>query len=194
MPIELCFPTPIYCDFLPDTGDLNKKLLEQITILKETVPSGGKNWVSDMYNTLSTYNLINDPVFDPLLSQLTTHVNNFATVMGVDPAKKQYKCTASWFNICKQGNYQDLHYHTKATFSGSYYVTAPEGSADIVFETPLPPNTHPMPIQNFNTINTEFAAYKAEAGKFIIFPSYLRHCVKQHKIPEDRISIAFNFD
>lgn len=194
MPIDLYFPTPIYSNNIAGHSELNKKMLKKINSLKNTIPSGGENWYSNMYNTCATYDLANDDVFKPLLTEVTTHVNNFAEIIGADLSKKTYKCVGSWFNICKKGNYQDAHFHTNSTFSGVYYLSVPPGSANIIFESPLPPNTHPIPIKNLTVMSFQIATIVPEVGKFIIFPSYLRHSVKQHNIDKDRISIAFNFD
>jgi uncharacterized protein (TIGR02466 family) len=43
-------------------------------------------------------------------------------------------------------------------------------------------------------MNQAYVKYKAEAGKLILFESWLRHEVSANQSDEERISISFNYD
>ena len=45
-------------------------------------------------------------------------------------------CDSMWVNVLPEGGSHTSHLHTNAVLSGTYYVTAPEGSGPIVFEDP----------------------------------------------------------
>ena len=64
------FPQAFYvAENLLELGYL-KELQDKVYRIKDGHPSGGSNWVLRPYNTLDTYELINDPTFNTLLNKL----------------------------------------------------------------------------------------------------------------------------
>ena len=103
--------------------------------------------------------------------------------------------TDCWFNVMPAGVSHGLHLHPLSTISGTYYVKTPENSAGIKFEDPrlskfmaAPPRKRESPKELKN-----FVSYPAEAGKLVLFESWLRHEVPAADIEEERISISFNY-
>lgn len=64
------FPQAFYvAENLLEPGYL-KELQDKVYRIKDGHPSGGSNWVLRPYNTLDTYELINDPTFNTLLNKI----------------------------------------------------------------------------------------------------------------------------
>ena len=194
MGVELIFPTAIYTDKITDIEHTNEYLLAKIKSIQQTTKSGSEMWISPAYNTLGTHDISKDMDFKILLETITGHVNNFAKILGVERTKKKYECTEAWINIMKKYDFQDYHHHHSNTFSAVYYVTVPEGSSNLVLESPLEPDMCPVAASIPNYMNVMTHDYVPSPGGFIIFRSYIRHCVPRHLIDEDRICIAFNFN
>lgn len=105
-----------------------------------------------------------------------------------------------WFNINNKFHQNAIHHHlhfmSKNIISGILYVDYPKDSGEVVFC-----NSNDVrgamydesTINNYNEFNSQNWKIKPETGKFLLFPSYLKHYVEPSMINKDRISIAFNF-
>ena len=183
------FPTPIYMtdEFSKERNEVYRK--RALEIREET--SRGAAWYCNTYNTLGTYDCTKDKVFQPLVKEVTRHCNLFA---GMHGSSFQYGCAEAWVNINEKGSYQEYHTHPYHTFSAVYYISVPEGSGMIQFESPYEPDM--LPVKNIRE-RTELSYltcdYGMTDGTLIIFRSNLRHMVRLCENTEPRISIAFNF-
>tara|TARA_R110002072_G_scaffold269660_1_gene428964 strand:+ start:63 stop:566 length:504 start_codon:yes stop_codon:yes gene_type:complete len=130
--------------------------------------SGGQWWDGSTYTTHDTNAIASGP-FDDLLKAATEHVN------GLSPEK--LKVAHSWANIARKKDRQDYHCHPDSIFSVVYYVKAPIGSSNIVFQE-----------SNMNVLE-----YEAKEGRLLIFNASLRHRVPEGTSTDPRISIAMNF-
>ena len=82
--------------------------------------------------------------------------------------------------------------------SGTYYVVDPARAAPgLKFEDPrlskfmaAPPKLSDRPPRK----SQMHVTYPAEAGNVILFESWLRHEVAANRVPEERISVSFNFN
>ncbi len=79
-----------------------------------------------------------------------------------------------WANIYHKGDYTDPHTHTPAAYSLVYFLKSKW------FYSPL-----------FFTSSRQ--KVRPRMGSFVIFPSYLRHCVPKHRYNESRITLIGNF-
>jgi uncharacterized protein (TIGR02466 family) len=107
----------------------------------------------------------------------------------------QYGAQAEgWINVLGQGGLNTPHDHPAWVWSGTYYVSVPDGddaqSGAIEF---LDTRT------NLRTLTVEGAAcfaskfiLKPRVGTIVVFPSYLRHWVYPNESSLERVSIAFN--
>ncbi len=75
----------------------------------------------------------------------------------------------------------NTHIHPNDYFSISYYVNAPEGSADLIFLT------------NYcNTIENS-VSISPKTGMLIVFNSYIHHMTNRHYGDTDRIVVSGNY-
>jgi uncharacterized protein (TIGR02466 family) len=190
--IELWFPTSIYySDNILDKNEINF-LMAKINNIKNNTENSKTDWRCNVYTTFEKYNLIGDNDFLNLISKINFHINNFAKSFG---SKFEYTCSQGWFNTYNKNQYQEFHYHPGYTFSAVYYLSAPEGSGKIAFNSPLLPDM--MPIKNIinekeNALALQVCEYPAIENRLIIFRSNLQHMVTQGTNESDRISLAFN--
>jgi uncharacterized protein (TIGR02466 family) len=88
-----------------------------------------------------------------------------------------------------------FHLHPQAVVSGTYYVQTPRGCPGLKLEDPrlsrlmaAPPRlAHAAPGQQAHV------SYPAQAGRLILFESWLRHEVPANLTAGERISISFNY-
>jgi len=102
-----------------------------------------------------------------------------------------------WININPRGGFNTDHVHPYSIISGVYYVKTPMNSGRIFFQNPCREqldgfwHTVRMGTPDDPVLNRSIQ-YQPEAGKIILFPSWIRHWVGQNESDEDRISISFN--
>ncbi len=193
MKFDLWFPTAILSDTIENYDSINSELLKRIEEIRQTVPTGGTNWLGKPYNTCGTFDISTDPQFETILNEITKRVNHFARRLGVDVSRNKFKAGEGWLNIYKQNDFQEFHHHAGYQFSAVYYVKTPAQSSEIIFETPVAPDMNPLPIILHSYLTDQRARYSAAAGEVIIFRSNIRHCVPAHQGSDERISLAFNF-
>jgi uncharacterized protein (TIGR02466 family) len=98
-----------------------------------------------------------------------------------------------WANINRRGDFNEVHTHPGATWSGVYYVDAgqsasePEATAIHLYD-PYPARTNVF----FPEISVSNIVIPPEPGLMILFPAYVPHAVPPHRGDGARISIAFN--
>jgi uncharacterized protein (TIGR02466 family) len=100
---------------------------------------------------------------------------------------------SAWANINRRGDFNQVHTHPGATWSGVYYVDRGESNPDaegtaIHLYDPCPARTNIF----FPELSASNVLFKPEPGLMILFPSYMPHDVLPHRGDRPRISIAFN--
>ena len=88
------------------------------------------------------------------------------------------------------------HQHPNSLWSGVYYVKAPENSGDLKIDDPRASASMIRPKQKEGKLPSRLfreTNYKPIAGRCIMFPSWLVHCVDPNESNDTRISVSFNF-
>lgn len=141
---------------------------------------------------LSTY----APVFEALKAFLDQHVLAYANMLQMDLAGKTLKIQDSWINVLEPKGGHANHFHALSVISGTYYVSAPEGSSPITFEDPRsglmmhsPPRIAAAALERQAQVRVQ-----PLPGTLILWESWLRHEVPVNLASEPRISISFNYD
>jgi len=190
--IEKWFPTTIYQETNLFSKEQNIEWEKQVLAIQQTIPTGGDEWEGKTYTTHNTtYDILNDENFKPLIDAVTYHVGQYVKLHN---SIKIYNCESAWLNVSEKNTFQEMHTHNESTISAVYYISAPEGSGKIVFEDPREPDM--LPIKNIpsrNDLSYVKVGYEACEGTLLIFRSYLRHMVSLNLNTTPRISVAFNF-
>jgi uncharacterized protein (TIGR02466 family) len=102
--------------------------------------------------------------------------------------------TNAWVNFNDSRNCMNTEHIHGETFSGVFYLQAPEESGRLVLKNP---GMNRMwngcnLTQSKNQFTGEMIKIEPEEGSIVIFPSYLPHLVEPNNHDEERISISFN--
>lgn len=202
MPTQSLFPTLVYGARLPakTATDLNDRLLRECRQLrfddgagiawsKRNYPGGYTS-----YNSLCRMQAIS-PTFARLEKLLAPHVGKYARALDFDLRGRKLAMTDCWVNIMPTGVVHSLHLHPLATISGTYYVRTPEGSAGLKFEDPRLDRFMAAPPRRASARarSRGWVTVPAEAGKLVLFESWLRHEVPPNPARSERVSISFNY-
>lgn len=178
------FPTRVWEYRLPpDMMWMADKALEHIKTLNMQMynfPAGVRTSRGDIHKDEPMQDLIG--FFDDVLDEIRC-----------DQALQCYelKISLCWANYAPAGSGvgHPLHRHNYSYLSGLFYFT--EG-ADTTFHDPVD-------IRNLDCLEIHrdwfdgpYHDFKAEPGKLLIFPGWLRHRSNPHSGKEDRYTMSFN--
>jgi uncharacterized protein (TIGR02466 family) len=202
MSIRELFPTLVYTAPLQSRNwrAFNEQLLRECRQLRLD-DAAGRRWSAKNYpGGFTSYHSANrmhesSPTFAALERRLSRHIRAFNLRLQLDLTARPLTMTDCWVNIMPRHVVHGLHLHPLSTISGSYYVQAPDGSPGIKLEDPrldrmmassprvadAPPDSGPWVI------------LPAEAGRVVLFESWLRHEVPPNAVAAERISISFNY-
>ena len=134
-------------------------------------------------------------VFQPLFSKINTVAQDLHNEIGLKKDLNN-KLTTAWMSVNNKSGYNVQHRHLNACFSGTYYLKGIESGANgnIVFKNPWAVDYH-VPdkcIEEFTNVTSGAHSISPEAGKLLIFPSWLEHYVETNTTDIDRISLSFD--
>ena len=185
---EHFFPTIIYGkDVDLDNVWLENKIIEWSKQDQEGVSKTNVNgWHSktDMH-TRNEYR----PLFDELFKMQFEIYNE-------EHLSSEPRLGNMWANINYTDSFNKPHIHPNALFSGVYYVKSPENSGELVFYDPRPGIQTIKPNNKKGELPKHLwreVRIKPKAGRIIMFPSWLWHCVEPNQSKDTRISVSFNF-
>ena len=132
-------------------------------------------------------NLLHINEFEDIRKAIEERLAEYCDDAGLEPVD----IGKSWINYQKQEGYVASHRHELSIVSGAYYPIAEEGSAPIVFDSPI---RTPRMAEIHNKA-TDFTAnnmeFEPKSGMLILFPSWLYHYSLPNKTAK-RITISFN--
>jgi uncharacterized protein (TIGR02466 family) len=201
--IHPLFPTLVYSAALQtsDSALLNRQLMRECRQLRLD-DAAGRRWSAENYpggytSYGSVHRLQNvSPTFEALRRRLEPHVTAFARAVEWDLSGRKLSMTDCWVNIMPRHTVHGLHLHPHATVSGSYYVKVPKGSPDIKFEDPRLDRYMAAPPRKTDAQRAArpWVTFPAEAGRLLLFESWLRHEVVPNRVEAERISVSFNYN
>ena len=128
-----------------------------------------------------------DKRLDKLRWDIQGAIDSYCDDAGLEPSL----LSTSWFNVMEKGANVEKHRHEGSVVSGAYYPIVENGSAPIVFESPI---RTPRMAEIHNKA-TDFTAnnmeFEPKSGMLILFPSWLYHYSLPNKTAK-RITISFN--
>lgn len=202
MTLHALFPTLLYQAALQPAGwkTFNDRLLRECRQYRED-DSAGRAWSATRYPggytsyaSLSRMQTIS-PTFAQLERKLRRHVDKFARSLEFDLEGRELGMTDCWINIMPRQVVHSLHLHPLATISGTYYVRTPRGAPGIKFEDPRLDRYMAAPPRrpDCRPEHRPWFTVAAEAGKVVLFESWLRHEVPPNPVAAERVSISFNY-
>jgi uncharacterized protein (TIGR02466 family) len=170
----------------------NQEMIDHALYLKSkskgVTASNREGWQSERFD-------LNQKQFQLLFSKINEMAQSIHNQIGLKK-NLQNKLSAAWLNINNLSGFNVPHIHLGASLSGTYYLKGVESGANgnIVFRNPWIVDYH-MPdycIEELTNITSGDYPVLPEAGKLIIFPSWLEHYVEPNTANVDRISLSFD--
>jgi uncharacterized protein (TIGR02466 family) len=202
MPIHSFFPTRIYEGRLQQGNwrRFNNELLRECFLVRDNDPDGRK-WCRKNYpGGYTSYGSLcrmhkMSSTFMELERKLSRHVKAFARELDLDLEGRELAMTDCWINIMPHQVVHGLHIHPLSTISGTYYVQTPAGCPGIKFEDPRLDRFMAAPPRKADCRpeNRAWQTIQAEAGKVVLFESWMRHEVPANPLAKERVSVSFNY-
>ena len=101
-----------------------------------------------------------------------------------------------WANINPPGGMNRAHQHPNSLWSGVYWIKTPKNCGHLKIDDPRSAAAMVRPKQKEGSMPSRLfreTHYEPIAGRCIMFPSWLMHCVDPNESNDIRISVSFNF-
>ncbi|MFT4862402.1 MAG: hypothetical protein ACI95C_001623 [Pseudohongiellaceae bacterium] len=177
------FPVPLY------KSNLNRKFTQiELDYIKQLLQQNHK--------AISNYSSKNKRVLDAselsgLRAELQVQVNSYFQAVFNTANKLELKITQSWVTLTGPGESHHEHVHPNSVASGVLYINLAENDGINFFRN--------EDNQWYEFIRAQGTPYSAKSyfipcsvGDIVIFPSNIRHGVKEVTQKVERISLAFN--
>lgn len=134
-----------------------------------------------------TTNCLSMPEFEKLRRDIENCLNDYTRTVGLE----NVELTKSWFNVQENEGHVNEHRHELSIVSGAYYPYVEEGSAPIIFKSPI----LLAKMAEVHDRATEFTAnimeFHPRTGMLVLFPSWLYHHTSFNKTNK-RLTVSFN--
>lgn len=194
------FETRLFRRRLEAAKALNDELAAAAASFAEEDVAGRAWCVENAYPGYTSYGSLNDlparaPCFADLKKALDPCVAAFAQDLAYDLGARKLKLDTLWVNMLAPGGFHAGHIHPYSVVSGTYYVTAPKGSAALKFEDPRHPMMMAAPPRREDAPEAlrPFVYVAPEPGMVLLWESFLRHEVPRNLSRRPRISVSFNY-
>lgn len=202
MSVHSFFPTLVYEARLQRTNwqKFNRELLRECQQVREH-DLDGQQWSKKSYpGGYTSYSSLcrmhkMSSTFEELERKLNRHVKAYAAALELDLEGRALAMTDCWINVMPHHVVHGLHLHPLSTISGTYYVRTPRGCAGLKFEDPRLDRFMAAPPRKADCrpSSKPWVTIPAEAGKVVLFESWLRHEVPPNPLQSERVSISFNY-
>lgn len=188
------FPTTVLSCRLPDHERLNDSLLEYIG--RERKSSSGGRTRSNALGWQSGNLDFDVPVVAEFANLVLERAREYGLALKWSlPSYMQLVMREIWANANVKYAYNNVHNHPNSMLSGVYYVKVEGDCGDLSLFDPRKQAWIMQPdFSERNFTNAPVQFIPPEAGKLIVFPSWLEHGVNQNLSDADRISLSFNIN
>ena len=186
---ELFFATPVY---IKDVGTpefnlhLEKNIIEWSNKDKGIQRTNTNGWHStDDMHTKPEYKELVDLLFEAQKHIYKEELLDNEPFLG-----------SMWANINPPHGYNKAHTHPNSLWSGVYYVKTPKNCGHLTIMDPksVAATTYPRRKQGeLPSYLWRDVHFEPVAGRLIMFPAWLNHCVEPNQSNDIRISVSFNF-
>ena len=196
MAVELWFSVPIMSyDVDPPVRDATRAKVEAYlaseSARRDVALAPAESVETTYYN--EKISVLEDAKLIELKDTVLRAGNSFIEGLGLAPIPLEIE--RAWINVFRPGAQEAQHSHDGSLLSGTYYVEAPENCGDLVFPDPVDARRAHRAFTK--TSGTSFlimpdVGFKPEAGRLIMFESWMPHSIQCNKSDKVRISLAFN--
>lgn len=185
------YSVPIWQSEYPDFEEYQQFFLETVKKYKEENPTKETSRSNIAgYQSPDTLQQVEElrPLFE-FICQM-----GFKAVSDLDFVDCDIAMTSAWLNINDSRQCMNSEHVHGDTFSGVFYLKAPEGSGKLSISNPAINRMWQgcgLTSQK-NQFTGETIRIEPVEGNIILFPSYLYHGVETNNHDDERISISFN--
>ena len=186
---ELLFPTPVYIADI-EHPTLNQNLEKDIIAWSKEDKGIKRTNVKGWH---STTNMHERPEFKKLVNML---YDCQKTVYEQEYYESEPVLGNMWANINPPGGSNRAHQHPNSLWSGVYWIKTPKNCGQLKIDDPRSVACMTRPRQKDTKKPDRLwreTHYEPIAGRCIMFPSWLMHCVDPNESNDIRISVSFNF-
>ena len=183
------WPTVFYYEDLINSEKFNQELEEKILAWSKSDVGLNKTNRNGWHSTTDMHTRLEFKELVDVLYQMQFEIYQKENLAG-EPFLGNM-----WANINYPGGSNAMHIHPNSLWSGAYYVAAESTSGNIYFEDPravslmtMPRRTTEQPVNERRIIDS-----LPQAGRLIMFPSWVNHGVRENLSGKNRISVSFNF-
>ena len=193
------FATPLYETMIGDDA-LLADLAHSIRTLAKN-DGAGRRWSrANGYKGYTSYASLNDlPTRDPSIAALKRLLDRraatFADELAFELGGKKPRLDSLWVNLLRPGGHHSAHLHPHSFLSGTFYVEIPGTRGAIRFEDPRLPMMMAAPLRRDDAPEAlrTFVDVAPAPGLLLMWESWLRHEVRPHSGPGERLSVSFNY-
>ena len=109
----------------------------------------------------------------------------------VKPTVENIHLTQSWIVSQYAGDFNPIHHHS-ADFSAGIYLKVPEGMLDDLDDHAPAKGMIEFAYGDTQNFRNDSVKFKPEVGKFLVFPSWLKHFVYPFSVKGERRMMSFN--
>ncbi|HWB48206.1 MAG TPA: TIGR02466 family protein [Stellaceae bacterium] len=187
------FATPLLSHIWADAPELNPLLREAILAHEAGRPGEGRSNFGGWHSETGLLEFCSEAgrrLIGHMHAVVEEAARRLHAEFGRPPAPLNWVLSA-WANVNRTGDYNQLHTHPGATWSGVYYVDSGDAAGDGAALQLYDPNPGRANLF-FPELSTANVLFKPQPGLMVLFPSYVPHAVPPHRGTGTRISIAFN--
>jgi uncharacterized protein (TIGR02466 family) len=190
----LGFPTVIWHKVVKDAEAMNRALLAAVREKQAESPGTTHSNVGGWHSERDLFEW-EEPAVALLLTAIHEAIKAvYAFQAQIKPSDFSMVVRSSgWANVNKPGDYNKLHIHANANWSGVYYVDAGDAedpeSGRLEF---LDPRNRPNMFETAGTDRDDWFCISPKSGLLVLFPSWLYHTATPYHGTRDRVSLAFN--
>jgi uncharacterized protein (TIGR02466 family) len=196
MPVELWFSVPfmIY-DVDPALRDATRA---KVAVYLETDGARRDVALAPVESVETSYynekiSVLEDAKLVELKDTVLRAGNSFVEGLGLAPIPLEIE--RAWINVFRPGAQEAQHSHDGSLLSATYYVETPENCGDLVFPDPVDARrAHRAFTKTSGTsvLTMPNVGFKPQAGRLVMFESWVPHSVQCNKSDKVRISLAIN--
>jgi len=186
---ELYFSTPVY---IKDVGtpEYNKYLEEQIITWSKNDSGLQKTNMNGWHSTTDMHTKVE---YKHLVEEL--HITQ-QDIYKDECLEGEPFLGNMWANINYKGGYNRPHIHANSLWSGVYYIKTPDKCGHLKIEDARTMSLMSRPKKTNKQEPKHLwkeVHFEPKAGRLIMFPSWVNHCVDPNESSDIRISVSFNF-
>tara|TARA_R110002167_G_scaffold6277_7_gene29043 strand:+ start:30394 stop:31014 length:621 start_codon:yes stop_codon:yes gene_type:complete len=147
----------------------------------------------DSISNLSTRdkNVLNNPALKDLRDTLQQHLDEYFKTIYNTSNRVSLKITQSWLTLSRQGDSHHSHTHPNSVVSGVLYINLAKNDG-VSFHRNEDNLWHELLPAQENYFNAKSYFINTEVGDILLFPSHVRHGVREVTEAVERVSLSFN--